>query len=110
MIFLGDVNSYKNLGVYVILFFAVISLFNYDDIKKQYKYMYYCRVNLLYANNIFINEEITKKSINNTISNIHKHKSTNINLIIDSHGGERISGYVLITEMLKMQKKKLNYF
>ena len=100
--------------IHIIILFAVISLFNYDDIKqqliKQYKYMNYRRVNLLYANNIFIKGEITKKSINNTISNIHKQKSTNINLIIDSHGGELISGYNLITEMLKMQKKNLTIF
>lgn len=102
--------------IHVIILFAVISLFNYDDIKqqliKQYKYMNYRRVNLLYANNIFIKGEITKKSINNTISSIHKHKqkSTNINLIINSHGGELISGYNLITEMLKMQKKNLTIF
>ena len=89
-----------------------ISLFNYDGIKQnlinKYKYMSYRRVNLLFDNNIFIKGEITKSSINNTINKIRKIKKTgNINFVIDSHGGDLISGYNLIIEMLKIQEKLL---
>ena len=91
---------------------VIISLFNYDDIKQnlinKYKYMTYRRVNLLFDNNIFIKGEITKSSINNTINEINKIKKTgNINFVIDSHGGDLISGYNLIIEMLEMQEKLL---
>ncbi len=91
---------------------VIISLFNYDDIKQnlinKYKYMTYRRVNLLFDNNIFIKGEITKSSINNTINEIHKIKKTgNINFVIDSHGGDLISGYNLIIKMLEMQEKLL---
>ena len=91
---------------------VIISLFNYDDIKQnlinKYKYMTYRRVNLLFDNNIFIKGEITKSSINNTINEINKIKKTgNINFVIDSHGGDLISGYNLIIKMLEMQEKLL---
>ena len=66
----------------------------------NYRYLWYRRVNLLFENNIFIKGEITQSSINTTISEINKSEKQ-INLIIDSNGGNLISGYNLIREMLK---------
>ena len=79
---------------------------NYDKIKKMLplkisdvnskgKFMY-----IQFENNIFIKGEITQSSINTTISEINKSEKQ-INLIIDSNGGNLISGYNLIREMLK---------
>ena len=97
------VNNALKMWYFYIIFIILIS-FNYDTIyikiMDNYRYLWYRRVNLLFENNIFIKGEITQSSINTTISEINKSEKQ-INLIIDSNGGNLISGYNLIREMLK---------
>jgi ATP-dependent protease ClpP protease subunit len=89
------------------LFFAII-IFNHNNIlqfiSEKYKYFNYRRVNLLLENKIYINGEINEKSIQNIIDEITK--NDDVNLIIDSHGGELFSGYKLIHEFDRIRDFK----
>ena len=92
----------------------IISIIQFKNIRKyiikKYNYINYRRVNLLYDNNVFINGEITKDSINiiiNEFDKINKNNETKkFNLIIDSNGGNYMEGYKLIHKMKDMQENK----
>lgn len=92
----------------------IILLFNFNNIKQviidNYKYLCYRRVNLYLENKIYIENEITEKSIQKIIDEMDKQEN-DINLIIDSNGGELLSGYNLIHEFDRIRDfKKINCY
>jgi ATP-dependent protease ClpP protease subunit len=100
--------------IYINIFFLIGLLIfsNYKNLKilfiKKYKNLSYRKVYLFSDLDLYIKGKITKTSINKVIDKIGNNK--NINLIIDSNGGDFMAGYKLISKMIKLQKKTLTSF
>lgn len=99
-----------NYYIHIFIITSLIALFNYENIKnvilKKHKNNSYRKVYLSSEHNIFIKGRITKEKMNETIHKIGNNK--NINLIINSEGGDLFAGYDLIIKMI--EKKPLSTF
>ena len=99
-----------NYYIHIFIITSLITIFNYKNIKniivKRYENNSYRKVYLSSDYNIFIKGRITKEKMNEIIYKIGNNK--NINLIINSDGGDLFAGYDLIIKMI--EKKPLSNF
>ena len=93
---------------------GLIVIFKYYEIKEyvtqKFENMSYRKVYISSDKNIYIKGKITKKLIDETINKIDKIKSKNINLIINSGGGDLMAGCDLINKMSTLQKELITTF